>query len=334
MIMESVNVLLVNLTPHRPTSEKSLRQITATSPRIELQDISDLVSAEQAGDVAASKRLDALLAEAEVIYGSPLPRNFIARAPKLKWIQHPMAGVERFMSADFIESPIILTNTSGMHGQVAELVLAMILMFAKQAQLCFRLKQEKRWQSFNPEVLDSKTVGIVGLGSIGQQVARLAKTFDMQVVATRARRTARSRYADVMLPPERLKELLSQSDFVVVAVPSTPETRGLVGEAELRAMKPTAYFINIARGDVVDEEALILALSEHWIAGAGLDVFATEPLPVGSQLWDFPNVIITPHIGGRMTTYFEKATDIFCENLRRYVNGQKLRNVIDKKKGY
>tara|TARA_Y100000031_G_scaffold111295_1_gene122714 strand:- start:31 stop:435 length:405 start_codon:yes stop_codon:yes gene_type:complete len=133
---------------------------------------------------------------------------------------------------------------------------------------------------------------------------------------------------------EQLQQLLAESDFVVLALPLTPETNKFFGEEELRAMKSTAYLINIARGGVVDEEVLIRALDEHWIAGAGLDVFAAEPLPTDSRLWELPNVILSPHVSGGMEDYTIEATELFSENLRRYLNGKKLLNVVDKKKGY
>jgi len=338
MPAESVNVLVINSMPRvgsRPLSEDCMRQITAVSPKVKLWDVTDLAHAEQNGDFTAKEQFDALLADAEVIYGFSLPQNVLARAPRLKWIQAKLAGVNHILDAEIVASPLIVTNTLGMHGtQASELVFWMMLTFAKQAQLCFQLKQEKQWQPFVPALLSSKTVGILGLGSIGLEVARLAKAFGMRAVVVRVKHTMRSKYADVILPPEQLRELLSQSDFVVIALPLTPETRGLIGEVELRAMKPTAYLINVARGGIVAEEALISALSENWIAGAGLDVFATEPLPPDSKLWALANLIITPHIAGRREDYDALANKQFCENLRRYLSGKQLLHIVDKKKGY
>jgi phosphoglycerate dehydrogenase-like enzyme len=137
-----------------------------------------------------------------------------------------------------------------------------------------------------------------------------------------------------MLPPEQLRELLSQSDFVVIALPLTPETNKLIGAAELQIMKPGAYLINVSRGGVVDEEALIRALEVGQIAGAGLDAFAIEPLPIDSKLWELPNVILSPHVAGQQEGFNEEATQLFCENLTRYINGKRLLNVVDKKRGY
>ncbi len=331
--MELVSVLVTT-----SIGGECLRQIAAVSPKIRLRDVSDLVHAEQRGDFASKEQFDALLAEAEVIYGFRLPKSVIARAPRLKWIQLMSGGVDHFLDTDMLESSVIMTSATGIHATViSEFVLELMLMFAKQAPLCFQLKQERQWKWFIPTVLRSKTVGIVGLGSIGHKVARLAKAFGMRVVATRrsAKRAARARYVDVMLPREQLRQLLSESDFVVLTLPLTVETNRLIGEGELRTMKPTAYLINIARGRIVDEEALIQALDEHWIAGAGLDVFATEPLPTDSKLWELSNVIFSPHVAGRMEDYNIRATELFGNNLRRYLNGKKLLNMIDKKKkGY
>ena len=330
--MGPVNVLI-----NAPIGDELLLQITNVSPRIRLSNVYELARAEQSGDFARKDELDALLAEAEVIYGFRLPNDVIARAPKLKWIQVMSAGVDRFLDIEFQQSSVIMTNVSGIHAiPIGEIVLEQMLMFAKQAPLCFRLKQEKQWKRFMPTVLRSKTVGIVGLGNIGREVARLAKAFGMRVVATRrsTKRVARAKHVDILLPTEQLTRLLKESDFVVLSLPFTSETNRLIGEKELRTMKPTAYLINIARGNIVDEEALICALDERWIAGAGLDVFATEPLPADSRLWEFTNVIFSPHIAGGMEDYNIRATELFCDNLRRYLSGKNVFNVIDKKKGY
>ena len=330
--MKQLNVLI-----NRSLEEESLRQITAVSPEIKIWDASDLQTAEESGDFTSSEKYNAMLSQAEVIYGFWPPKNVIARAPKLKWIQCMLAGVSHPSFADVFQSPVLVTNMRGMHGtQASELVFGMMLMLAKQAPLCFQMKQEKKWQRFTPLVLNSKTVGIVGLGGIGKEVARLAKAFGMRVVANRrsTRQATRAKNVDVLLPKEKLSELLSESDFVVLALPLTPETNKLIGEKELRSMKPTAFLINIARGGIVDETALIRALDEHWIAGAGLDTFAIEPLPPESRLWEFPNVIFSPHIAGARENYDMVITKLFCENLRRYLSGEKLINLVDKERGY
>jgi len=330
--VESVNVLVTSA-----IGDECLRWIADVSPGIRLRDVSGVFRAENDGDRAAKKQLDTLLCDADVLFGLRFPQDVLARCPRLKWIQTMSAGIDRFLDAEMVASPVILTNVSGIHATpIGEFVLGLMLMFAKNAPLHFRMKQEKEWKRLPPAIVRSKTVGIVGLGSIGREVARLSKAFGMRVLATR--RTARgeggARNVDLLLPADQINRLLAESDFVVLAVPVTVETRGLIGEEELREMKPTAYLINISRGETVDEEALTCALEEGWIAGAGLDVFATEPLPPESRLWDLPNVIFSPHVAGGMEEYAERATERFVQNLRRYLAGKRLRNVVNKKRGY
>ncbi len=330
--MKEINVLVTTA-----LNEASRKKIEGVSRRIRLTNVAELSQATQKGDAGARKQLDALLAEAEIIYGFRLPENVIARAPKLKWFQTMSAGVDRFLDDDFKRSLVVMASVSGIHATpIGEFVLGLMLMFAKQAPLAFQQKQQKLWKSFLAAPLRGKTVGIVGLGNIGREVARLAKAFRMRVVATRrsAGKSRRARHVDRLYPREQLRQLLAESDFVVLTLPLTKETHRIIGEAELRSMKPTAYLINIARGNLIDEAALVRALQEQRIAGAGLDVFSKEPLPADSPLWEFPNVIISPHIAGGMEDYQERATDVFVENLRRYLKGGKLLNIVDKKRGY
>jgi len=315
-----------------PLSGIYLRQIATVNPRIKAQDASALAEADQKGDAPAEKQFDALLAQAEIIWSVHPPKNLIARAPRLKWIQSPLAGVDSFAIPDVINSRVILTNSSGIHGtQVGEIAVAHMIMCAKNAPRIFRQMREKRHAAFTPVVLESKTVGILGLGPIGKTIARFSKSFRMKVLGVRARPKVRCSYTDAIFPPEKLHEVLSQCDFVVNAMPLLASTRKIIGEPELRAMKPTAFFVNIGRGGTVDQEALIHALSENWIAGAGLDAVTPEPLPPESKLWELPNVIITPHVAGRREDYHGLATDLFCKNLERYLSGRKLLNIIDKK---
>ena len=332
MPVESINVLVTS-----PIGEEFLKQIAAVSPRIKVTDAYELCRAERKGNFENKERFDAILADAEIIYGLEFPQNGYSRAPKLKWFQAMWAGVERFVDDEFRRSSAVMTTVSGIHAiPMAEYVVMVMLMFVKGIPGCFELKQEKLWKRFNPTDLRSKVVGIVGLGHIGREVARLAKALGMEVMATRrsAKPGEQAKYVDSLLPREQLPQLLSNCDFVVLSLPATPETDKLIGEKELRTMKPTAYLINVARGSVVDEDALIRGLEENWIAGAGLDVFSAEPLPEDSRLWELPNVIFTPHISGNLDNYYKRSTELFCENLRRYVSGKRLFNVVDKKKGY
>ncbi|MFC1958774.1 D-2-hydroxyacid dehydrogenase [Chloroflexota bacterium] len=329
--MTTIKVLVT-----RPISTESCHIINGVSSDLEIIDASEQFLAEQDGLSGAKEKLDALLSDAEVIY-SRLPVDLLNRAPKLKWVQVRSAGVNRFLNDEFRRHPAILTNMTGNAATpIAEFVLQLMLMFVKQASLLFQLKQEKQWRKIPLSVLRSKTVGIVGLGHIGREVARLAKAFGMNMVATRrsAKDVRKARYVDKLMPSKHLPQLPAESDFVVLTLPLTPETNELIGEKELRTMKPSAYIINIARGGIIDKKALLQALNEHWIAGAGLDVFAVEPLPLDSPLWSLPNVLFSPHISGRREDSDKQATRLFSENLRRYLSGKRLLNVVDKKKGY
>ncbi|OGO32517.1 MAG: hypothetical protein A2Z29_06915 [Chloroflexi bacterium RBG_16_56_11] len=338
--MDSLNVLVISPAFDRSApraNEETLRQIGLVSPGIKVQDVSALVAAELQGETSVREKLDQLLAEVEVIYGLIMPRDLLTRAPRLKWVQMMSAGVDRLARSEVWKSQVLMTGVSGIHATpISEFVMLMMLMFAKRAPLFYKMKEKREWKRFPPTVLRSKTVGIVGLGSIGREVARLSRAFGMRVIATRrsAKRVGRARYVDLLLPAAQLKQLLAESDFVIIATPLTPETRGLIGEEGLRAMKPTAYIINIARGSIIDEGALLRALDGKWIAGAGLDVTATEPLPPDSRLWDFDNVILSPHISGGMEDYMKRATSLFCENLKRYLAGKRLLNLVNRQRGY
>jgi D-2-hydroxyacid dehydrogenase (NADP+) len=310
--------------------------IQAVDPRIKFQDIAELVDAESKGDIASKKKLDTILSQTNVLFGFPPPDNLLSRAPELKWVQTPLAGVDVFLYPEFVSSPVLLTNGKGIGIRVAETALLFTLMFAKFIPLFDRYRSEKHWKKEIPLLLENKTMGILGLGVIGSEIARLAKAFHMKVIATEIRRRNKSDagIVDVFLPAERLPELLAGSDFVVSALPLNRFTAKTIGEAQLKMMKPTAYLINISRGAIVDEEILVRALKENWIAGAGLDVFETEPLPPSSPLWDLPNVIMTPHIAGQRDDYDLQATRLFCRNLKRILSGKQLINLIDKERGF
>lgn len=258
-------------------------------------------------------------------------------APRLKWIQLTSAGADRLLNSGFIEEGIIVTTVSGLHATpIGEYVLTAILMFAKGMPRTMRAQVRGEWSRFAPTELRGKTVGIVGMGHIGEEVARLAKAFGCRVIATRRSVAERSSTdcCDELMPAAQLPRLLGESDYVVLCVPLTAETRGLVGETELRAMKDTAVLVNIARGPVTVEGDLVRALQEGWIAGAALDVFDQEPLPQGHPFWTMENVIVTPHISGGTEIYNRRAVEIFADNLRRYLRGEPLRNVVDPARGY
>jgi phosphoglycerate dehydrogenase-like enzyme len=282
------------------------------------------------------ERLEETLAQTEIVFAqSAIPGDLTARAPNLRWIQISSAGVDR-LPDDVLASGVTITSASGIHAvPIAEYVLAYMLYFAKSLPTALENKQASRWQSFVAQELYGATLGIVGIGAIGQNVARIAKAFGMRVIAIkRSVNGERSELAEEVLPPTALPYLLAESDYVLLSLPATGQTRGLIGEAELRAMKRSAYLINIARGTIIDPDALLTALKEQWIAGAALDVTSPEPLPPNSELWTLPNVLVTPHITPATYRYVDRLVGLFCDNLRRYLDGQPLLNVFDPGKGY
>jgi D-2-hydroxyacid dehydrogenase (NADP+) len=331
--MESLNILVV-----APDFDKECRHlIRSVSPTIKIKDGAALAEAEWKGDFSRKAKLTSLLSWADVLFCLVAPRDTIARAPKLKWIQVISAGVDRWQDTDVWNSNVLITGASGIHATpIGEFVLSFMLMFAKNMPRAFRMMQTRNWHRYEPRTLKGKTVGIVGLGHIGSEVARLSKAFGMRVIATRrsVREAGKARNVDLLLPQSQLKRMLAASDYVALCLPLTPENRRIIGEPEFRAMKPTARIINIGRGQLIDEEALIRALDEKRLAGAGLDVTCMEPLPKTSRLWDFENVILTPHISGGRENYMLHATEIFRENLRRWITGKKLLNVVDRDRGY
>jgi len=287
----------------------------------------------------AKERLAAVLAGTEVVFTNPIiPADIADRAPNLRWLQLTSAGVDRLIDAPIVRSRVTVTTASGIHAvTISEYVLGAILAFAKGFLRAYRSQQESKWAAYPPLELEGQTLGIVGMGAIGARVADLAAAFGMRVLAMRRSvqlRTPGEGPVDEMLPPSDLPYLLAESDYVVLALPLTDESRHLIGEAQLRAMKPSAVLINIARGPIVDEPALIRALKERWIAGAALDVFEREPLPSESELWGLDNVLVTPHISGGTPRYMDRAVDLFCDNLRLYLAGEPLRNVVDPTRGY
>jgi len=281
-------------------------------------------------------------ADADIILGGMYPEIFAA-AKNLKWVQYIGAGVEKYLFPEFADSQVILTNASGTQHSVSDHAMALILALSRRLNMYIRFQLERKWDrkefdSWNGLVQDDlygKVLGVIGLGHIGSEVARKAKCFGMTVISIKRTPGAKPAYVDELLAPTGLNDLLRRSDFVVICVPITSETRHMIGEKELRMMKKDAILIITSRGAVVDENALVRALKEGWIAGAGLDSFETEPLTTSSELWGIPNVIITPHVGGSTTLprYSERVCEFFIENLKLYNEGRPLINVIDKKLG-
>jgi phosphoglycerate dehydrogenase-like enzyme len=248
--------------------------------------------------------------------------------PGLRWFHSFAAGVDHPAFRALLERGVTVTNSpGGSSPAIAQYVVAMMLRVTKRMDEWAASQRERRWAPIPTEELTGSTAGVVGLGHIGGEVARLAQAFGMRVIGCR-RSQRRARHVDEIVPPERLGDLLARADFVVLAVPLTSATEGLIGGAELRAMRDDAWLINVSRGSVVDEPALIEALRDGVIAGACLDVFQQEPLPPESELWSLPNAIVTPHNSGWSPLNRERVLDIFLDNLRRYASGRPLRHRV------
>ena len=264
-----------------------------------------------------------------------LPDALVGRMPNLKWLHVTRGGVNTYLTPTVKSGPIQVTGSKGIHGTVfSEFALACIFALAKNLPECIEAQRGKKWQKLVPVEVEGKTVGIIGLGTVGDALARKAKALGMRVVATKRTLTTKPDYVDELGAPDFLPQLLAQSDFVVLLLASVPSTFDIIGEGELRLMKKSAYFINLTGGRAVDEKLLVRALKEQWFAGAVLDAFARQPLPEDSELWSLPNVIITPRIAGITSEKWPALLPVFKENLRRFIAGEALRNVVNKELGY
>lgn len=297
------------------------------------------------GDITVSTASDeeevrAHLADVEVLAADSSTVVAIAeRAPKLRWLQWWLAGVDPLLDLPIMQNNVPVTIVEGIEAPIAQFVLAQMISLSRGIYGMITDQSQHNWnQEFltkPPSELGGKLLGLVGYGRVGHELARIARCFDMQVMAVRRGQVSSQRDGHVLvLPAGDLRQLMSKSDYVVICVPLTLKTVGMIGEHELRLMKPSGYLINIARGRIIVEEALIKALRAGWIAGAALDVFAEEPLATGSALWDLPNTIITPHAAGYTESHNQRATEQFCQNLRRYLAREPLQNLVGKQRGY
>ena len=258
--------------------------------------------------------------------------RFLDLAEQLKWIQSISAGFDMFPLERIIEDGVRFSTASGIHRiGASEHVMGLILSLARNLHIARDAQREKYWardRLIRPGQAGGKTLGIVGLGEIGSAVAEKAKYFEMEVLGVKRDTSTHTEFVDELYPPEEVAEVLSRSDFLLLACPLTSETKGWFGLKQFELMQDHAYLINIARGEVVVEDELVEALEQNAIAGAGLDVFETEPLSPQSRLWDFENVIITPHYGGANENHSQKIAELFAENYRRYRKGKRLKNEI------
>lgn len=336
----------INVVTTFPIGPELAESIRAVSPDLRVTVLGEQLLAElrratrypsQRQAAVPSEELCDAIASAEVLFsfwGGALP-DLVDEGrgtPHLRWVQLSSAGADR-VEPDLIRSGITFTTVSGLHATpIAEFVITYILMLSKGWPELWRAQRTHEFaRAIMPTEIAGQTVGIVGMGAIGAETARLARGLGCRVLGMRRSFSERGpdEVADEGIPVSQLHDLLRESDYVVIAAPLTPETQGMIGAAELRAMGSGAYLINIARGQLVDEGTLVEALKDGTIAGAALDVFDREPLPEASELWDLPNVIVTPHISGGVPDYDARATEIFCDNLRRYLAGKPLRNVVD-----
>ncbi len=277
--------------------------------------------------------------------------RLLARAPRLRWVHSATSGVERALTPAARDRGIVVTNARGVFTRpIAEHVLMLILAISRRLPQLLELQRERTWQPLQGLELRELTVGVVGYGSIGRAVASLAGAFGARVIAQRRHVGIASAATvivddpddafpfaptpDRVLGPDGLHELLAASDIVVLAAPLTPETEDMIGAAELATMRPDAWLINVARGRLIDDRALLEALAEHRIGGAALDTFREEPLPPTSPFYDLPNVIVTPHTAWSSARVLDRSIGLFCDNLRRYAAGEPLRNVVDPGAGY
>ena len=265
----------------------------------------------------------------------PLPDTLVEQTPNLKWLHVTRGGLHAYLTPLVKARPIQVTGSKGIHGTVfSEFALACILALAKKLPECMEAQQQRKWQKLAPVEVEGKTLGIVGLGTAGTELARKAKALGLRVIATKRTPTPKPDYVDELGTPEFLPQLLSESDFVVLLQASIPSTVNILGAKELRSMKKSAYLINLTGGKAIEEKLLVQALKENWIAGAALDAFARQPLPEDSELWNLPNVIISPRIGGLTEQKWAPLLPIFVDNLKRFVAGEPLRNLVNKDLGY
>lgn len=281
----------------------------------------------------------AAAADAEVAFG-PVNEELFHAAKKLRWIQSGSAGVEWLAHAPSLrESDIMVTNTRGAHATtIAEHTFGMLVFLARRFDELYEAQKRHEWirgQGGLPRVgLAGRTMGIIGLGQLGRAIAKRAHAFEMDVIAVDVHEVPKPDYVSEVRRLDGLADLMKRSDVVVVATPITEETRGMIGPDLLRAMQPTAFLLVISRGGIIDEPTLVDMLRTGKLAGAGLDVTAVEPLPVDNPLWDCPNIFITPHNSPSSSQTHYNVMAIMKDNLRRYLAGQPLTNLVDKKLGY
>ena len=333
-------------------SERHLAKLQAVSPRLVMRQYS-LPSQEQ-WLRASEQQFAEILSDTEILYTHTAAFD-VSLTPKLRWVQVDSAGVNTLYGTSLWKSNIPITSANGVHSvQIAEYVLTMLLAHAHRLPLAYHLQERTQWavgqqlEAFISPEIHGKTLGILGYGAIGREVARLAAACGMRVLATRRRGqpATYNGWSPVGIGdpngsiPERfydldeLQPLLAECDAIVLALPLNKQTQFIIGQRELSAMRPHAFLINIGRGALIDQNELIVALQEHLLGGAALDVTDPEPLPADSPLWSLENVTITPHVAGLSTSYNDRIVGLLSENMRRYLSGKPLLNLVQRELGY
>jgi phosphoglycerate dehydrogenase-like enzyme len=328
-----------------PFTEPLINRLQGVSPKLNITSF----LASRAEDIPPE-----IWAQTEILYTATILPD-PEQAPALRWIQFHFAGIDRYVDMPIVQQEgMLVTNISGAAvSQMAEYVVSMMLALGRKIPALLASQKKSEWpkdrfERFSPFELRGKTVGIVGYGSIGRQVARLLQPFGVTVLATK--RNAKQPldrdysiegmgdpqgdFVKRLYPAQALRSMLKECHFVVVTIPLTAQTHGLLDAGALAALRPGAYLIDVSRGGIVDPAGLLEALKSGQLAGAALDVFPEEPLPLSSPLWQLPNAIITPHISGSSPAYNERAVDLFSENLHRYLGGLPLYNLFDPRRGY
>jgi D-3-phosphoglycerate dehydrogenase len=308
-----------------PVEKRHFDQIVAAAPAAEVVDAGQERVAEEI------LRADVFCGHAKV----PIDWPAVVSGRRLRWIQSSAAGLDHCLVPAVVESEIIVTSASGvLADQVAEHALALATGLARGLPVFFRAQQAREFIRRPTRDLHHSTVGIVGLGGVGRRIAEIASAFKTRILATDVFPVDKPSAVESLWPAERLHDLLAEVDFLFIAAPLTARTRGMIDVRALTKMKPGSILINVARGPLVVEADLVAALRAGQLAAAALDVTEVEPLAPSSPLWDMPNVIITPHVGGQSRLRIDQMTDFFCDNLRRYLAGQPLRNLVDKQLGF
>ncbi len=308
-----------------PVESRHYDQIKASAPGAEVVD-------------AGQEHVAAELPNADIFCGHakvPVPWDDVVRQGRLQWIQSSAAGLDHCLVPSVVASDIRVTSASGvLADQVAEHTLALVTALCRSLPVFFRAQQAKEFIRRPTRDLTRSTVGIIGLGGVGRRLAEVLRVFKTRILATDWFPLDKPDYVEALLPADQWRSILPELDVLFLAAPLTDWTRGMIDAEALALLRPGALLVNVARGPLVVESDLVAALESNHLAGAALDVTEQEPLPAGSRLWNLPNVIITPHVGGQTARRADNMTDFFCDNLRRYLSGQPLKNLVDKRLGF